>query len=59
MIITFTEDQKEQIENMGISVIRFKKMCYCLNNILYKIWDELKSDRNLMEIFMVKDNANT
>lgn len=58
MVITFTEEQKKQIESAGISVIQFKKMCYWLNDMFHKVWDELRKNPDLMELLKVLKNAD-
>lgn len=59
MVIAFTEDQKKQIESAGISVIRFKKMCYWLRDMFCKVWDELRENPDLMELLKVSKNVDT
>lgn len=59
MVIAFTEEQKKKIESAGISVIRFKKMCYWLIDMFHKIWDGLRKKPDLMELLKVLNNADS
>lgn len=58
MVFVLTEEQKQQLESRGISVIKFKKMCYWLKDVFSNIWDAVKNNPELLAELSKTDERN-
>lgn len=59
MVITFTEEQKRQIENAGMSVIQFKKMYYSLHRTFIEIYNTMLNNPDLKKALQEITDADT